>query len=364
MRKLVCIGWCDADDVINYGQILQGISMMMILRKLFIGKIIFVSYLPRNFKAKLFYVKGHVNVNNGHLKSYIRTKRIINQIEKDNNVTLIQVSSIRKLNRICVDADYLICGSDQIWHPQNYDAGYFLNCGNKNAIRISYAASLPKTNIEPQFKNEYSMISNNIKKIDYISIREEKSCEFLTKISGKNTVSVLDPTYLINLNTWELMDEEIHTPDNYLFVYTPNGMDSQFAELVYELSNQLKIDNILVMITRGKNMIIGSKGLKYVTLGQFLHLIRNASCVVTSSFHAVVFSTIFNRSFWCYDVPNPSRGEDIRLKDLLDKFNLKERRIGETKSINYKHIIDYDLVNKMIDKLVKRSFDFLEQAIS
>ena len=85
-KNLLCISWCDADNVMNYGQILQALAMMMLLRKSTTQKIIYISYWPRSCKEKIRYIVKHLKISNGHLRAYIKTQKIIKRIVKENHI--------------------------------------------------------------------------------------------------------------------------------------------------------------------------------------------------------------------------------------------------------------------------------------
>ena len=360
-KSILCLGWCDADDVMNYGQILQACALMSILRSISDYNITYISYLSRKFNERLRYYIKHYNPLFGHMNGYLKTKKTINKFIRENNIYFRQIMDVKELLSLSHGKGILICGSDQIWHPQNFDDKYFLNFGDENAKRISYAASLPKTGIEPQFKKEYAGISKAIKTIDCISVRERGSVEFIKLLSGKDAVDVLDPTYLISKTIWDQHIEPIPINGKYIFVYIPNGMDLNVVNFTELIKKRAGIKRVVVMITRGKNLFTNSENLKYISAGQFLYLIKNAAYIITSSFHAVVFSTIFHKEFWCYDVPNEYRGEDIRLSELLKLVQLSSRMIDS--KILQSSEIDYDKIDSIIESKRVQSLNFLSRAI-
>ncbi len=361
MKNILCLSWCDADDVINYGQILQGCAMMYILRKYSAGKIIYTSYLPRNIKAKIVYYMAHFNPFSGHLQAYIRTSKFIKLFTKKFEIRFHQVSNKNVLDKLAYGCDLLLGGSDQIWHPQNYDKYYFLDFGPNNLVRASYATSLPKSKIETQFLKEIKLIKESLRKIDYISVREMGSVDFISALSGKKVLQVLDPTYLIPKDFWTQRLDKFKLPSDYIFVYIPNGMDKKMENYIDILKQKSGCREVLILMTRGKYFgTIGQK-LKYVGVGQFLSIIKNSSIVFTSSFHAVVFSTIFHKEFWCYDVPNKQRGEDIRLRDLLKLLEIENRLIKDIRLIDVTNKINYDKVDVILDEQKKISISYLNK---
>ena len=112
-----------------------------------------------------------------------------------------------------------------------------------------------------------------------------------------------------------------------------------------------------------------NKGLKNVlrssyTEGplEFINLIKNAEYVIATSFHATVFSIIFSKKFWI--VPHKTTGS--RVTDLLNKFGISNRAVNtfdEFKVKNYNEEIDYEKVNKILEKERKKSLDWLIDAI-
>ena len=63
--------------------------------------------------------------------------------------------NIRELRTANLKYDALIAGSDQIWNAtmmKEINPAYFLHFGNKDALRISYAASIGTDTIPPQYR--------------------------------------------------------------------------------------------------------------------------------------------------------------------------------------------------------------------
>lgn len=359
----LCLGWCDADDVINYGQMLQGCAMMYIVRHLVSGKITFVSFFPRNKKGKLRYWLKHYDIFSGHLIPYLKTRKNVKFFIRHNDIHFIKANDDKKLNKLSQDVEVMICGSDQIWHPQNYDKVFFLGFGDKNIKRISYASSIPKTKIEPQFKKQIQAMKNHLEQIDEISIRESLSVPFVQELCNKKVHSVFDPTFLLPTSIWDGLMEKKNIEDNYILVYIPNGIDEKMVNIIDHIKAIYPDSVVYSIVTRGEKHVIESKELGFVSLGQFLYLIKNASCVITSSFHAVVFCSIFHKEFWCYNCTNPQRGEDVRLASLLQDLGIPERLINTEDDI-INSPIDFKAVDKQISINSEKSKAFFRNALN
>ena len=361
--NILCLGWCDADDVINYGQILQGCSMMYLLRHFVYGKITYISFFPRTKKRQLLYWLKHFSITSGHLIPYLKTRKVLNSFIHDYRIHFIKASDDKTIEKMTQNVDCYICGSDQIWHPQNYDKYFFLGFGDKNIKRVSYAPSIPKTRIESQYKRQITLMRSYLNNFEAISIREKMSVLFVRELSQKNVSTVLDPTYLVPKTVWDSFLEKKRVKDKYILAYIPNGMDCRMSELIEELREKIHISAVYSIVTRGNRHMIEGNEIGFVSLGQFLYLIKNATCVITSSFHAVVFCTIFHKEFWCYNCTDPVRGEDIRLVSLLRDLGIEQRLIIPEEKIDYKKI-DFQAVDQRIESLKINSITFLRNALN
>lgn len=116
--KILILSWCNADNVMNYGQILQAIAMMQLVRSDYDGEIDYISYHPRTMKNKIRCILERYSPLSGHLMPYCKTKEMINKVCKENNVKLYQISNAHKLEEMSSAYNLMICGSDQIWHRE------------------------------------------------------------------------------------------------------------------------------------------------------------------------------------------------------------------------------------------------------
>ena len=95
---------------------------------------------------------------------------------------------------------------------------------------------------------------------------------------------------------------------------------------------------------------------------EFVRLIKNAQYVVTTSFHATVFSIIFHKKLFV--VPHNTTGS--RMLDLLNKLGLKDRAfytLEEFQKSNYDTEIDYKKVEEILELERNKSLDFLKRAL-
>ena len=92
---------------------------------------------------------------------------------------------------------------------------------------------------------------------------------------------------------------------------------------------------------------------------EFLGLIDNADFVITSSFHGLAFSHIFEKQF---SVVMPY-DNILRLENILEVFGTQDRVIKKLEDVELElnQKIDYSSVNLKIAALRSKSCDFLEK---
>ena len=259
------------------------------------------------------------------------------------------------------DFNVIITGSDQVWNPQitnGLSDIYTLNFGKDNIKRISYAASLGNNKIDKKMQEEYK---NKISKLDYISVREESCAKALKKIIKDKKISVvLDPTLLLSRNDWDkIASEGIKEKNKYILAYIveKNPEQVKIVDKISELTG-LKVVHF-EKIGHYKNILKSA-----YTYGpeSFVSLIKNAEYVITTSFHATVFSIIFNKKFWV--VPHKTTGS--RVTDLLAKLDISDRVVNTLEEFNkkdYNEEIDYNKVNKILEEEREKSIKWLKDAI-
>ena len=94
-----------------------------------------------------------------------------------------------------------------------------------------------------------------------------------------------------------------------------------------------------------------------------LKFIDDAEYIITDSFHACVFSILFNKPFVC--IGNKSRG-NARFDSLLGLFGLEFRLVEGLSDIEEKILIpiDWDRVNKILKEKRKEANEFIVNALN
>lgn len=99
---------------------------------------------------------------------------------------------------------------------------------------------------------------------------------------------------------------------------------------------------------------------------EFVKEIALADCIVTDSFHAVVFAIIFHKEFYVFerfDNKNPF-SQNERIRDLLEFLGLGSRIIRyNSKCIRVQPPINYQSVVERLQNRIDKSKELLLDAI-
>jgi len=254
--------------------------------------------------------------------------------------------------------DYIIAGSDQVWNItiQDGDDAYFLPWVKKGK-KVAYAPSFGAKDLLKYAKNP-DKYKNWLEDFFALSIREENGKKWLKDLMGKDVPVVLDPTLLLKKENYEnIIDKSFITPDKYIFYYSP-GYSKNINSLVKKISKKYKLPviafNSKSFYLKGMNF----SGFRLPTIENpsvYLQLIKNATMVITTSFHGTVFSSIFSKNFWT--IKNGGMfGEDDRVLSMMKKLDLQDRLVSMKFDNNFNYLQPKDY-NEYTIKL-KQEQDF------
>lgn len=262
--------------------------------------------------------------------------------------------------------DVYISGSDQLWNPKltngEIDEAYFLAFGDESVKRVGYAISACQLDV---WKDE-DRLSGLLSGFDNISLRETDLKPELEKLYGRDIDICIDPTLLLqkeDYSGFEAACNELDEP--YLLVYAFGEPASR--ELLFSTVKHYKEKyNLKVKVLSGPGKWPFEVDFYYpregVSPGEFLSYIKNAELVITNSFHATVFSVLYEKEF--YTVPVP--GREGRIAGLLSGIGLSDRFIQTGAQLNDRDDggkIDYQSAAQKLEKLRETSNDYLKRVL-
>ena len=265
-----------------------------------------------------------------------------------------------------IEADMYICGSDVIWSPVGFQlnedgAVYFLNFGSPAAKRVAYAASFGSDTIPQKVKNFIAPLLANL---DAIGVREESGLQICKACGITNARVVVDPTLLLDKQTYLDMIPSPPHHQKYMFFYFIEGtMDIPWDDIV-AFSGQMNWQcKMAAPPNISKNDAVE---LIFPEIPVWLHCINDAECVFTNSFHGIVFAVLMHRPFLCVlrektDVLMPLND---RLVSFLTRLGLASRVYSRTRgtfSSQMMQPIDWEAVDNKRSAFQEQSEYFLKE---
>lgn len=254
----------------------------------------------------------------------------------------------------------VIYGSDQIWRKQKtsdfsgFDDVYFGNEAIRADKRIAFSASMGDVNLD---ENDQAYLKDVLRRFSAIAVREKNLLEAIKSfLIDSPLVHTLDPVFLLDKSKWMQIGLRRIIEQKYVLFYN-FFPDEKADEIAQSLSERLGLPVVeIVKDVTHRN----SKNIILRTIGpmEFLSLFAHAEFVISSSFHGVAFSIIFEKQFYAW--LSKSRQ---RVVSLLMLLGIEDRLIRGADEINVEKKIDYTKVMPIVNRERERGIDFLVASI-
>ena len=243
----------------------------------------------------------------------------------------------------------ILAGSDQIWNTN------FPSCTINSFLpvdhdrKIAFSASFGVDNI-PFEKN----ISECLMNFKAISVREDAGKQIIKKLANRDADVLIDPTLMIGADEWRKIAH--HPPkvgEHYILTYFLSPKCDKAKDMVESIRKERTIYEIM----DSSNPVTNTAG-----PAEFLWLFDHADLILTDSFHACVFSFLFNKPFVVYDRNWNDCNMNSRLETLLKKFHL-ERKYANSGLENDIWEHNYEDGYKQLELERQKATDFLKKAL-
>lgn len=261
--------------------------------------------------------------------------------------------------------DAVIVGSDQVWRWKLIGLNYFFDFITDNKTkRYSYAASFG-LNEWHGTDEDRNAISELLKKFNRISVREESGVKICKETFGVDAELVLDPTLLHTGEFYEqiLLKNHNRQRSGKIVSYILGKNNKKQVKEIAEWAKSINLKHNELFWTGIEHpSLIGKSEFHatHVTPTEWLNEIRNAEYIITNSFHATVFSILFQKQFV---VLVHEGGGNNRLETLFNELGIEGRIAHSVKEA--KNIIDNKIYYKAIaerhNKSKNKSLEFLNK---
>lgn len=264
------------------------------------------------------------------------------------------------------DYDMVLVGSDQVWNAPRVGCldVYMCDFLHQKRSGLSYAASFAIDTIPENLKDDYTKYIQNMKTL---LVREARGVELCRQLGRDDARHVVDPTLLLEGKDYEDLTTRptaLVGDGDYVLVYSLTSS----MKIYREASKLAKRNNCkMVMLKRVPCPPLASSFRDAIDLlevgpAEFISLIRYAKCVVTGSYHALMFSLLMHTNFYIY--MDDASAENSRLLSSLAMFGLEKQLHYETSSLpKALPIIDYTKVEPILKAKREESLELLKQSI-
>lgn len=349
----------------NYGTALQVTALYNLLRQLGL-EVDVVNYIPSGKEYAT-----NKKADDEHNRNWEKYSRVKDE-GRDKKYKAFLEKNITFTERVVTDEDFdelnkkydfFIAGSDQIWSPKVFDGRYFLDFVRDNRRKASFAPSMSMLTIENEFVRE--RMRNLLSQIKHLSVREEHTVAVFEEELGIRNVEIMpDPTLLFDQKFWQQFIRKTKGGgEKFILCYFLGESENAWchAEKISQLTGlPIKILPIFEKDAKHGEFIYN------VGPEEFLELISDAEVVLTDSFHAVIFSIIFQRPFFAVErfKGSSTNSQNSRVYNLLRNTNLESRLICFDEKIRGKYDLraDFSGAKENYVKNVTRAEKFIKEA--
>lgn len=353
------IGILSMQEVKNYGSFLQAFSLKSNIEALG-HQCEFVNIVPGeqlgDYKISKFH-KIHLLVERLWGWDFMKRFKYIYQFQSRFSKEFLPKLGVKK-GMTTEHFDAVVIGSDEVFNCAQktwfgFSKQLFGEGLNANKV-ITYAASFGATTVAKLDKlGIKDTVAGLLKKLDKISVRDANSVEVVKELTGGVPNKNVDPVLIYDYS--KHMPSSVDLKD-YMIVYTYPG----------RITDKNEINAIRAYAK--------SKGLQLVSIGHYfpwcdktivphpfevLAYFKNATCIVTDTFHGSVFSIKFNKQF-CTIVRGMNSN---KLTHLLEQFGLSGRIANDVSKLPsiMETKIDYVPVNQKIKEEREQSIAYLKE---
>lgn len=342
-------------NIPNYGSVFQALALNRYLAQLGHDCKV-IDYNPP------YFTKGTLKARLGRLLNYRayreRVRKYRDFVSKNMILTEQNYGSYEELLKANEEADLFVAGGDQLWNE-------FYDCGRDDAYKLLFAngrkaafgTSLGKDSFTPAGLEK---LVEAVRCFECIGIREQSGVHLLRDAGLTQVKHVCDPVFLLEREEYQKYIRPVPIKDKYMFVY----LVQQSALLDTAVDYIAKRLGLKVVLYAGfvpkchSDLFIKEMG-----PDETLSYVANAEFVLSASFHASAFSTLFHKQFITL---LPGESTNARIQDFLNFTGLQSRMISDAAMLE-KAIaspIEWETVDSVMDKHISESKDFLAQMLS
>ena len=348
-------------QVHNHGALLQANALKSVLQKMG-HEVVFLTF-DRNYDylAKEKSRKYNISLASvGFYAKYLQEKGWRNILFNLRKRKVLQQYRKDKLTfggkYFDFDGDITVIGSDEVFSTEIGFNPCFYGYGLQTQRVVSYAASFGPTTLEElRDKAVEDLVAAGLKNMDTVSVRDRNSQKIVEALSGTVVPLVCDPVILYGYYQEQQSFDPIEEEYIVVYSYDKNMNDPAEITAIREFAKNKGCEVVSVGFYHewcDKNIP--------ATPNELLRWIKYAKFVVTDTFHGAVLSVVCHTP-----MAVKVEGNQNKLRFLMEEYELQDRvlqnyaQLSEIERLE----IDFNYVNKSVEKKRKASLQYLETVL-
>ena len=366
---MIKAGIMSMQRIFNYGSFLQAYGLRKILEELGC-KVEFVDYhigdcLVKSdgggIKRKLTKISEVFKC-----RAPIKDKMRFIKYKKNYANKYYPILGICQSMNYLAELDILVIGSDEVFNcvQDNSNVGYspeLFGAHNRAKRLISYAASFGNTTLEKiEAFGVKTEIAGWLGSFNALSVRDDNTGAIVKALTGVEPYYHLDPVLIYDFLTKEKIPDTVDEK-NYMILYGYTGRFS--VEECKSINSFAKEKDLKILCIGGVQLCCD----RFVDCSPFevIAYFKNASVVVTDTFHGCILSIITHRNFAVY-VRDNGYGNAEKLMDLVKRLKLEDRIVcAEAKEIDsiLSTLPVYVETDKIIENERIKAYEYLREEV-
>lgn len=247
------------------------------------------------------------------------------------------------------DYDYFVVGSDQVWNPNWYrgiKAEAFLLAFAEKEQKVCMSPSFGISELPEEWKPHFKKYLNDF---TYLSVREKEGAKIIRELTGREAEVVIDPTLMLDAEEWRKIEKRSQARKEgkkYILKYFLATQSQENVDFINKVAHKNDCQILELMEPNQPDVFVSGPS-------EFIDLIDHAELICTDSYHACIFSILFNKPFLVFDRSSVRVKMNSRISTLLSTLDLERKlpgRVGNKDIFEHDYTHSYEILEKERDK--------------
>lgn len=347
------------DPFANFGNKLQNYALRYVLLDLGVEADTLYVEKQVHFTPRLLFKAAFHRLTNYRLAKDRRFYKTLKKVRKFQVFSrrYLNPRRIKRFSGLDTQYDYFVLGSDQVWNTAWFDAR------KKHAFLLTFARPAQKVAFAPSFGTDgladawQDWFCKYLPTFLHLSVREASGARLIYNLTGQTAAVLPDPTLLLTDGAWRALSVQprgVPFDGGYILVYTLGQLSAQERVFLQQTAAQ---NHLSLFDLNGDE-----RRLSNLSPCEFLYVLDHAALVATDSFHACVFSFLFDRPFVVFRRRDHASDMSGRIDSFLSMFSLTQKRFENLLPADL-FSSDYAAARPRLEQERQKALHFLRTAL-